>query len=70
MIYEVIITETLAKTVRVEAKTYTAAINKAKDHYRAEDIVLTADDFTGAYFDADEDKDQTTPPDYIAEPNR
>lgn len=47
--YRVTIKETLKTDITVEAEDYYAAIDKARDMYRNEEIVLTADD----YFDTD-----------------
>lgn len=45
--YNVLIEETLSKTVDVEAKDYSDAISKVRKMYKNEEIVLTADDFSG-----------------------
>lgn len=50
--YEVTITETLKRTVTVEAESRDEAEQIISDQWRAEQHVLTADDFTGAVFEA------------------
>ena len=50
MKYKVHIEETLAKDVYVEAKTRQDAYNYVQDKMDQEEIVLTADDYTGCRF--------------------
>lgn len=45
--YNIIIEETLSKVVRVEAETEDDAIDKIESMYGNQEIVLSADDFTG-----------------------
>lgn len=45
--YNIIIEETLSKIVRVEAETEDDAIDKIESMYGNQEIVLSADDFTG-----------------------
>ena len=45
--YNIVITETLRKIVRVEAETYDDAIDKVESLYGNQEIVLNADDFIG-----------------------
>lgn len=45
--YEVEITETLSRTVRVETDTPEDAESMVRDAYRRGDYVLTSDDFMG-----------------------
>lgn len=49
--YNVKITETLRKTVNVEARDYDDAINKVREAWRRSKIVLDADDFLEAGFE-------------------
>jgi hypothetical protein len=44
--YEVTIIETLERRVDVEAQSGDEAVDKAQEMYRAEEIVLDADDYT------------------------
>lgn len=44
MKYNVTITETLEKTIEIEAENGLNAIDIAKDKYNKEEIILTADD--------------------------
>ena len=44
MKYNVIITETLEKTIEIEAENETNAIDIARDKYNKEEVILTADD--------------------------
>ena len=44
MKYNVIITETLEKTIEIEAENGLNAIDIAKDKYNKEEVILTADD--------------------------
>lgn len=48
--YEVIITETLTKSVIIEASDYSDAIKKVKKKYFDEEIVLSADDYYDTEF--------------------
>ena len=50
MKYNVTITETLEKTIEIEAKNATNAINIAKDKYNKEEVILTADDLVDTDF--------------------
>ena len=45
MTYSVEITETLSRTIEIEADNRGSAKEKVKQLYRDEEIVLTADDF-------------------------
>lgn len=45
--YNIIIEETLSKVVRVEAETEDDAIDKIESMYGNQEIVLSADDFSG-----------------------
>lgn len=45
--FSISITEVLKTTVEMQAKTLEEAIQNAKDQYRNQEIILTADDFTG-----------------------
>lgn len=51
--FEVTITETLVKRVKIEAKDYKDAIKQVSDRYYAEegDIVLSDNDYAGTDFD-------------------
>ncbi len=49
--YTVEITETLRRTVNVEARDYDDAINKVREAWRRSKIVLDADDFLEAGFE-------------------
>lgn len=49
--YEVEITETLRKTVTVEAHDYDEAISKVRNAWRRSEYVLDADDFLEAGFE-------------------
>ncbi|MBQ3760025.1 MAG: DpnD/PcfM family protein [Synergistaceae bacterium] len=49
--YEVKITETLRKTVTVEAHDYDEAIDKVREAWRRSEYVLNADDFLEAGFE-------------------
>ena len=49
--YTVEITETLHRTVNVEARDYDDAINKVREAWRRSEIVLDADDFLEAGFE-------------------
>ena len=51
MKYNVTITETLEKTIEIEAENETNAIDIAKDKYNKEEIMLAADDLVDADFD-------------------
>ena len=44
MKYNVTITETLEKTIEIEAENKTNAIDIARDKYNKEEVILTADD--------------------------
>lgn len=55
--YEVTITETLQKTVNVEASSKDEAEQIAEDMWRDEEIVLTAEDFTEVEYKADNGKE-------------
>lgn len=55
--FEVNITETLQKTVTVEAESREEAERMAEDMWRDEDIVLDAEDFTGVEFSGNEGKE-------------
>jgi hypothetical protein len=45
--YNISITEVLKTTVETQAETLEEAIQNVKDRYRDQEIILTADDFTG-----------------------
>ena len=45
--FNITITEVLKTTVETQAKTLEEAIQNVKDRYRNQEIILTADDFTG-----------------------
>lgn len=45
--FNISITEVLKTTVETQAETPKEAIQKVKDRYRDQKIILTADDFTG-----------------------
>lgn len=49
--YEVEITETLRRTVTVEARDHDEAISKVREAWRRSEIVLDADDFLEAGFE-------------------
>ena len=49
--YTVEITETLRRTINVEARDYDEAINKVREAWRRSEIVLDADDFLEAGFE-------------------
>ena len=49
--YEVEITETLRRTVNVEARDYDDAISKVREAWRRSEYVLNADDFLEAGFE-------------------
>ena len=49
--YEVEITETLRRTVTVEARNYDEAISKIREAWRRSEYVLDADDFLEAGFE-------------------
>ena len=49
--YEVEITETLRRTVTVEARDYDEAISKVREAWRRSEYVLNADDFIEAGFE-------------------
>ena len=55
--FEVSITETLQKTVTVEAASREEAERMAEDMWRDEDIVLDAEDFTGVEFAGNDGKE-------------
>ena len=55
--FEVNITETLQKTVTVEAESREEAERMAEDMWRDEDIVLDAEDFTGVEFSGNDGKE-------------
>lgn len=55
--FEVNITETLQKTITVEADSREEAERMAEDMWRDADIVLDAEDFTGVEFTGNEGKD-------------
>lgn len=55
MIYNMMITEYLRKSVRVEAESAGEAYEKVCDLLTSEDIVLTADDFTDRDIDTLDD---------------
>lgn len=55
--FEVNITETLQKTVTVEAESREEAERMAEDMWRDEDIVLDAEDFTGVEFSGNKGKE-------------
>ena len=44
MKYNITITETLEKTIEIEAENKTNAIDIARDKYNKEEVILTADD--------------------------
>ena len=45
--FNIAITEVLKTTVEAQAETLEEAIQNVKDRYRNQEIILTADDFTG-----------------------
>lgn len=45
--FNISITEILRTTVETQAETLEEAIQTVKDQYRDQEIILTADDFTG-----------------------
>lgn len=47
MTFDVTITEELSRTVKLEAESEDEAYSKAKEMYRNEEIVLTAEDSCG-----------------------
>ena len=49
--YEVEITETLRRTVTVEARDYDEAISKVREAWKRSEYVLNADDFLEAGFE-------------------
>ena len=51
MKYNVTITETLEKTIEIEAENRLNAIDIAKDKYNKEEVILTADDLADTQFD-------------------
>ena len=51
MKYNVIITETLEKTIEIEAENGLNAIDIAKDKYNKEEVILTADNLVDTDFD-------------------
>ena len=50
MKYNVTITETLEKTIEIEAENETNAIDIARDKYNKEEVILTADDLVDTQF--------------------
>ena len=50
MIYSVAITETLSRTITVEAITKDDAVEEVMQKYKAGEIVLDADDFAEVFF--------------------
>ena len=51
MKYNVTITETLEKTIEIEAENENNAINIARDKYIKEEVMLAADDLVDTQFD-------------------
>ena len=51
MKYNVTITETLEKTIEIEAEGMINAIDIARDKYNKEEVILTADDLADTHFD-------------------
>jgi|LSQX01.3.fsa_nt_gb hypothetical protein len=45
--YKIEITETLSRVIKIEAPSAEEAIDKAREMYRAEEIVLDGDDWVG-----------------------
>lgn len=45
--YDISITEVLKTTVETQAESLEEAIQNVKDQYHNQEIILTADDFTG-----------------------
>lgn len=45
--FNITITEVLKTTVETQAETLEEAIQNVEDRYRNQEIILTADDFTG-----------------------
>lgn len=45
--YNISITEVLKTTVETQAETLEEAIQNIKDQYHNQEVILTADDFTG-----------------------
>lgn len=50
--YKVTITETLQRTVEVEAVSHAAALGMVEDRYAASEYILDSSDFTGVKFHA------------------
>ena len=50
MKYNVTITETLEKTIEIEAENENNAIDIARDKYNKEEVILTADDLVDTQF--------------------
>ena len=50
MKYNVTITETLEKTIEIEAEDIINAIDIARDKYNKEEVILTADDLADTHF--------------------
>lgn len=59
--FEVMISERLERVVTVQAETRADAEEMVSDAWNKEEYVLTADDFQGAEFTADEGRDLTPP---------
>ena len=51
MKYNVTIIELLEKTIEIEAENETNAIDIARDKYKKEEVILTADDLVDTQFD-------------------
>jgi hypothetical protein len=51
-VYKVIITETLERVIEVKAQNQYEAVQLAEERWTQGDIILCAEDFTGASFDA------------------
>ena len=49
--YKIEIQELLSKVIEIEASSAEEAIDKAREMYRAEEIVLDADDWVGTEID-------------------
>ena len=58
MKYNVTITETLEKTIEIEAENETNAIDIARDKYNKEEVILTADDLADTWFSLYEQQEE------------
>lgn len=55
-IFKVKITETLVEEIEVQAESEDAALQKVKDKYQDEEIILTAEDLVFTEYDVEECK--------------